>query len=221
MPAILLHALTAHPVKAWHLTALQHWRYLAAGVPNPPAQAPPGLTTPVNTILGWGKWGVLVCGVARPADLRREDGGRPPEPGHLRRRRRDRDPLGAGRAEPRRGRRRDRRGVPVIRDHCTGAGCCAAAASLLVSAGWPGLAADRDPAPAGSPATSPRAGPPAARRDGSQTPQVPHVRPGRAAVGDFTGSSCRPHAAAGPRHTARGTRRTGSPTARWARCWPR
>ena len=62
MPAILLHALTAHPVKAWHLTALQHWRYLAAGVPNPPAQAPPGLAKPINTILGWIKWGALIGG---------------------------------------------------------------------------------------------------------------------------------------------------------------
>ena len=28
------------------------------------AQAPPGLADRCNTILGWGKWGVLVCGVA-------------------------------------------------------------------------------------------------------------------------------------------------------------
>ena len=31
---------------------------------NPPAQAPPELSAKVDTILGWGKWGVLVCGVA-------------------------------------------------------------------------------------------------------------------------------------------------------------
>ncbi len=43
--------------RAWHDLA-------GGGVPNPPAQAPPGLSAPVNTILGWGKWGVLVCGVA-------------------------------------------------------------------------------------------------------------------------------------------------------------
>ena len=49
---------------AGHLAA-QAWQYLAGGgVPNPPVQAPPGLSKPVNTILGWGKWGVLVCGVA-------------------------------------------------------------------------------------------------------------------------------------------------------------
>lgn len=35
-----------------------------AGAPNPAPQAPPGLTGPVTTILAWGKWGVLVCGVA-------------------------------------------------------------------------------------------------------------------------------------------------------------
>src|SRR5690349_16154806 len=49
----------------------------------------------------------------RAADLRREDGDRAPQPGRLRRGRRDRRPVGAGRAEPGRGRRRDRRGVPV------------------------------------------------------------------------------------------------------------
>ena len=34
------------------------------GVPNPAPAAPPGLTGDANTILGWGKWGVLICGVA-------------------------------------------------------------------------------------------------------------------------------------------------------------
>ena len=58
MSAILLHALAVHAAAD------------LAGrppVPNPPAQAPPGLAGPVNTILGWGKWGVLVSGVDRPA----------------------------------------------------------------------------------------------------------------------------------------------------------
>ncbi len=32
--------------------------------PNPAPQAPPGLSGPVTTIIAWGKWGVLVCGVA-------------------------------------------------------------------------------------------------------------------------------------------------------------
>ena len=45
-------------------SALGSWTPVAAPVPNPPAQAPPGLAAPVDTILGWGKWGVLVCGVA-------------------------------------------------------------------------------------------------------------------------------------------------------------
>jgi hypothetical protein len=35
-----------------------------AAPPNPAPQAPPGLTGPVTTIIAWGKWGVLVCGVA-------------------------------------------------------------------------------------------------------------------------------------------------------------
>lgn len=35
-----------------------------AAPPNPVPQAPPGLTGPVTTIIAWGKWGVLVCGVA-------------------------------------------------------------------------------------------------------------------------------------------------------------
>jgi hypothetical protein len=35
-----------------------------AGAPNPAPQAPPGLTRPVTTIIAWGKWGVLMCGVA-------------------------------------------------------------------------------------------------------------------------------------------------------------
>jgi hypothetical protein len=44
--------------------ALGPWIPAAAPVPDPPAQAPPGLAVPVDTILGWGKWGVPVCGVA-------------------------------------------------------------------------------------------------------------------------------------------------------------
>ena len=60
----ILQAAAAHTVFAGYLTAHRAWEHLAGGAPNPPAQAPPGLSTPVNTILGWGKWGVLVCGVA-------------------------------------------------------------------------------------------------------------------------------------------------------------
>jgi len=36
---------------------------LAAGVPNPAPQAPPGMAGPVSTLLGWWKWGALVAGV--------------------------------------------------------------------------------------------------------------------------------------------------------------
>jgi hypothetical protein len=54
---IVLQAVTT----AGHVSAY----YLAGGVvPDPPLHAPPGLAAPVNTILGWGKWGVMVCGVA-------------------------------------------------------------------------------------------------------------------------------------------------------------
>lgn len=35
-----------------------------AGAPDPAPDAPPGLVGPVTTIIAWGKWGVLVCGVA-------------------------------------------------------------------------------------------------------------------------------------------------------------
>ena len=66
MPAILIHALAVHAA-AGHLTLLRAVRpapSLAAGVPDPAPQAPPGLSGKVNTILGWGKWGVLICGVA-------------------------------------------------------------------------------------------------------------------------------------------------------------
>ena len=60
----ILQAAAAHAAMAGYLVAHRAWQYLAGGAPNPPAQAPPGLSAPVNTILGWGKWGVLVCGVA-------------------------------------------------------------------------------------------------------------------------------------------------------------
>ena len=60
----ILPAAATHTAMAGYLTAHRAWQYLAGRAPNPPAQAPPGLIAPVNTILGWGKWGVLVCGVA-------------------------------------------------------------------------------------------------------------------------------------------------------------
>jgi hypothetical protein len=61
--------MTAVAFAAWHFAAAclatrgEAWRPLA-GAPNPAPQAPPGLTGPVTTIIAWGKWGVLVCGVA-------------------------------------------------------------------------------------------------------------------------------------------------------------
>ena len=47
--------------------AARHFAMLAArGIapPNPAPKAPPGLQGPVTTMVAWGKWGVLVCGVA-------------------------------------------------------------------------------------------------------------------------------------------------------------
>jgi hypothetical protein len=58
--SLLLNILTLHEPAARHLGA---WPALA-DVPDPAPQAPPGLTGPVTTIIAWGKWGVLVCGVA-------------------------------------------------------------------------------------------------------------------------------------------------------------
>jgi hypothetical protein len=62
---ITLHILELHITAAGHVA--QHADDalpLAAGVPNPAPKAPPGLRGPVNTVLAWGKWGVLICGVA-------------------------------------------------------------------------------------------------------------------------------------------------------------
>jgi hypothetical protein len=67
MQAILLHAMTAmYAVTGGHLTALRAWHAAVAGapVPDPIPQAPPGLAAKTDIVLGWGKWGVLVCGVA-------------------------------------------------------------------------------------------------------------------------------------------------------------
>ena len=51
-----LPALAAHVVD---LAAM-----IPADITNPPAQAPDGVETTVNTLLGWGKWIAFVCGVA-------------------------------------------------------------------------------------------------------------------------------------------------------------
>ena len=66
MHTILLHALAVHAFAgAGHLSAARSSHVLAGGgVPNPAPAAPPDLSADANTILGWGKWGVLICGVA-------------------------------------------------------------------------------------------------------------------------------------------------------------
>jgi hypothetical protein len=65
MPVIFIHALAVHAIAAGHLAALRAWQAMpAGGVPDPAPTPVPGLSGKVNTILGWGKWGVLICGVA-------------------------------------------------------------------------------------------------------------------------------------------------------------
>jgi hypothetical protein len=64
MQAILLHDLAAYAfAAAGHLSAARS-HPLAGDVPNPAPTPIPGFTGPANTILGWGKWGVLICGAA-------------------------------------------------------------------------------------------------------------------------------------------------------------
>lgn len=58
-----LTSLAANGVLARHVAA-HIARIALAAAPNPPPQAPPGLAGPVDTVIAWGKWGVLVCGVA-------------------------------------------------------------------------------------------------------------------------------------------------------------
>jgi hypothetical protein len=60
----VLQSVVTEIAAAGHVGIHWAWHDLAGRVPNPPAQAPPGLSGPVNMILGWGKWGVMVCGVA-------------------------------------------------------------------------------------------------------------------------------------------------------------
>lgn len=62
--SLTLHAVVLHEAVAGFLTPHLGVPTIAGGVPNPAPQAPPGLSRPVNTVLAWGKWAVLVCGVA-------------------------------------------------------------------------------------------------------------------------------------------------------------
>jgi hypothetical protein len=60
MPALALavvHHLASHPAVISHLTGV------AGNVPNPAPKAPPGLSSKVNTLLAWWKWGALIAGV--------------------------------------------------------------------------------------------------------------------------------------------------------------
>lgn len=61
---LALHAVVLHDAVAGFLVPHLGVLTSGGGVPNPAPQAPPGLSKPVNTVLAWGKWGVLVCGVA-------------------------------------------------------------------------------------------------------------------------------------------------------------
>ena len=62
--SVLAHMLALHQPAAGYLAARPGGGPALAGAPDPAPQAPPGLTRPVTTIIAWGKWGVLVCGVA-------------------------------------------------------------------------------------------------------------------------------------------------------------
>jgi hypothetical protein len=62
--SLLLHILALRDSAAGYLGNLPAAHPALAGVPDPAPQAPPGLTKPVTTMIAWGKWGVLVCGVA-------------------------------------------------------------------------------------------------------------------------------------------------------------
>ncbi|HUK70776.1 MAG TPA: hypothetical protein VLW50_18790, partial [Streptosporangiaceae bacterium] len=60
---MLILAIAVHELATAYQAASGHGTGLAANVPNPAPQAPPGLAGPVNTLLGWWKWGALVAGV--------------------------------------------------------------------------------------------------------------------------------------------------------------
>lgn len=51
--SVLIHALALHDL-AIHAATGPH---MAGGIPNPAPAAPPGLTSRVDTLLAWCKWG--------------------------------------------------------------------------------------------------------------------------------------------------------------------
>ena len=62
--SLIFQALAAHAA-AGHPTVSPTAQFFPGGViPNPPAQAPPGLAAPISKILGWAKYLVLASGVA-------------------------------------------------------------------------------------------------------------------------------------------------------------
>ena len=220
MSAILLHALAVHAIAAGHLTAQRALRaILAGGVPDPAPQAPPGLAGKVNTILGWGKWGVLICGVAGLLLC----GGKMAI-GHRNRsvpgrRRRDRHPVGARRAQP--GRRLGRRswGCSCDPRQASAPPAWLAAAVVIIVAGA-GLAMALHLRRRQQPRGQAGHPPPAPARRQQRAAASPR-RPGRAAVERL---SRRRAAVLARGRTARHQRRPGvgvSPTRRWAPCWPR
>jgi hypothetical protein len=62
--SLVLHLLALHGSAVQFLGTRRDVPAVLAAVPNPAPQAPPGLTGPVTTLIAWGKWGVLICGVA-------------------------------------------------------------------------------------------------------------------------------------------------------------
>lgn len=62
--SFVLVGLALHEAVARFVTDSAGGLGVSGGVPNPAPKAPPGLTRPVDTVLAWGKWGVLVAGVA-------------------------------------------------------------------------------------------------------------------------------------------------------------
>ena len=226
--ALLIHALAAGGLAAiGHAPRPAARRAWLPGVPDPAPVAPPGLSGDVNTLLAWWKWGALVAGDLRAGRLRRDDGDRPPQPLQPGRRRRDRDPVGAGRADadcPVVGHRRRLHVRPAMcypRTHGAGAGAAgsAGAAGLTVpltghrSSPLVGSLAhearhaqphQRQPRPATTPAPRPS---PATASAGHQPRRPPRSKP-TPAQGltwvSFHGMQLPVSATAGPRDTRGG-----------------